>query len=87
MTYKFLNSIVKVPAGTSMPASRFVNVLSDDPKFIDPQNFSYLLDTLSPAKDLGLLQYGLLFPMDLKGDSRIADGAPDAGAFERVGGK
>lgn len=87
MTYKFLNSIVKVPAGTNMPASRFVNVLSDDPKFIDPQNFSYLLDTLSPAKDLGLLQYGLLFPMDLKGDSRIADGAPDAGAFERVDGK
>ncbi len=87
MTYKFVNSIVKVPVGTSMPASRFVNVLSDDPKFVDPQNYSYLLDTLSPAKDLGLLEYGLLYPIDLKGDSRVVDGAPDAGAFERVGAK
>ncbi|HUX54412.1 MAG TPA: hypothetical protein VMV56_08375, partial [Williamwhitmania sp.] len=84
MVYQFVNSVVKIPSGQTMPASRFINVLTDDPKFIDPQNFSYLLDTLSPAKDLGLLQYGLLFPMDLKGDSRIADGAPDAGAFERV---
>jgi len=87
MNYQFVNSIVKISSAVAMSASRFINVIKDDPKFVDPQKYLYLLDTLSPAKNFGLLQYGLLFPVDLKGDSRTSDGAPDAGAFERVGGK
>ena len=82
-----VNAATKEVINAYMSASRFINVIKDDPKFVDPQKYLYLLDTLSPAKNFGLLQYGLLFPVDLKGDSRTSDGAPDAGAFERVGGK
>ena len=84
MQFKFENSIVKVSSGTTLVAPRYNNVLRDDPKFVDVQKFSYLLDTLSPAKDIGRLDYGLLYPVDLKGESRILDNLPDAGAFERI---
>ena len=84
MNYKFENSIVKIPNSKPLAAHRYINVIRDDPKFVDVQKFSYLLDTLSPAKDYGRLDYGLLYPVDLKGDSRVADGKPDVGAFERI---
>ena len=51
----------------------------DFPKFKKPEEYVYLLDTLSPAKDAALpseIQY------DLKGDPR--NGTPDIGAYERI---
>jgi len=84
MNFKFENSIVKIPNSTPLAAHRYVAVVRDDPKFVDVQKFSYLLDTLSPAKDIGRLDYGLLYPIDLKGESRVLDNLPDAGAYERV---
>lgn len=84
MNFKFENSIVKIPNSTPLAAHRYVAVVRDDPKYVDIQKFSYLLDTLSPAKDIGRLDYGLLYPVDLKGESRVLDNLPDAGAFERV---
>lgn len=56
-----------------------------DPKFIDPYEKNTLeLDTLSPAKDIGSLEFSKLYPFDLKKQDRTADSAPDVGAFERV---
>ncbi len=54
------------------------NILNEDPKFFDPSDFDYSLDTLSPAKDVGL-DIGVMF--DINGEMR--DDQPDLGAFER----
>ncbi|MBT3383551.1 MAG: hypothetical protein HN778_04305 [Prolixibacteraceae bacterium] len=56
-----------------------------DPKFVDPfEDYIYALDTLSPAKDIGSLEYSKLFPMDILNKDRTADDGPDLGAFERI---
>ena len=55
------------------------NILNEDPKFLDPRNYNYSLDTLSIAKDTGA-QLGIL--QDLEGKPR--DSKPDIGAFERI---
>jgi len=51
---------------------------------LDSVPYSYQLDTLSPAIDKGLMDYALSVPFDLKGDSRVSDGGPDIGAYERI---
>ncbi|QSE98029.1 right-handed parallel beta-helix repeat-containing protein [Fulvivirga lutea] len=51
----------------------------EDPKFLDPAEYDYSLDTLSPAKDTGL-DFGIT--TDLEGKMR--DSQPDIGAFERI---
>ena len=55
------------------------NFLNEDPRFFDPRDYVYALDTLSPAKDKGV-DLGIL--LDLEGTER--DNLPDLGAFERV---
>lgn len=54
------------------------NLWNTDPRFIDPEEHDYRLDTLSPAKDAGI-QLG--FDTDLEGKPR--DIFPDLGAYER----
>lgn len=67
-------------------SSRFSNILKgEDPKFIDPYDkYNFELDTLSPAKDAGKLDYARLYSIDLKSNSRLDDDAPDLGAYERI---
>ena len=56
-----------------------------DPNFVDPyDNFSYELDTLSAAIDIGKSEYGKLFPQDLLNKNRNSDDGPDLGAYERL---
>ena len=56
-----------------------------DPKFKDPyENLDFELDTLSPAKDVGLKSIGDQYPFDLLNQSRTSDAGPDLGAYERV---
>ena len=55
------------------------NQLNQDPLFVDPQMFDYRLDTLSPAKDAGVV---LSIINDLEGNMR--DSTPDIGAYERI---
>lgn len=57
----------------------FDNILMTDPRFVNPLNYNYRLDTLSPAKDTGM-DLGIL--MDL--DSMLRDSIPDIGAYERI---
>lgn len=56
-----------------------------DPLFIDPyKEYNYQIDTLSPAKDVGKLDYGTQFPMDILTKDRTVDKGPDLGAYERI---
>jgi len=56
-----------------------------DPLFIDPfKEYNYQLDTLSPAKDVGKLDYGQQFPLDILTKERTSDSGPDLGAYERI---
>jgi len=55
------------------------NLLNADPLFVDPGNYNYRLDTMSPAKDKG---FNLMILNDLEGMTR--DSLPDIGAYERI---
>lgn len=54
------------------------NNFVEDPRFFDPGEYDYSLDTLSPAKDAGV-SIGVL----LDHDGKVRDDMPDLGAFER----
>ncbi|RPH31819.1 MAG: hypothetical protein EHM93_11980 [Bacteroidales bacterium] len=84
MNYNFDHCILKMPNdfNTSDP-TKFVSVSKEDPKFKDPWKLNYQLDTLSPAKDGGKVDFATLFPIDLKNISHLLDLFPDLGAYER----
>lgn len=85
MNYFFERSILRVGSNFNLSdETRFKDVISDNPKFKEPFKNNFELDTLSPAKDIGLLEFALQFPFDLKNVSRLGDDGPDLGAFERV---
>jgi len=84
MNYNFDHCILKVPYSYNVTdPSHFSSVLKDDPKFKKPWDFNFQLDTLSPAKDVGLNNYAVLYPVDLKNVSHLLDSDPDLGAYER----
>jgi len=58
--------------------------LNHDPGFVSVAEYDYQLDSLAFARDKGDLQTGLMVPLDLLGNSRVADGHPDPGAYERI---
>ncbi|MFT5999162.1 MAG: hypothetical protein ACI81P_001619 [Neolewinella sp.] len=58
-----------------------LNLTFSDPLFLSIERDDYQLDSLSIARDLGVLLPAL--PLDLLGVERDTD-SPDAGAFERV---
>ena len=55
------------------------NIDDQNPRFIQPREGNFLLDTLSPAKDIGA---NLKYEIDLRGKPR--DNQPDLGAYERI---
>jgi hypothetical protein len=64
--------------------TKYRNVIILDPKFKDPYNHIYALDTLSPAKDIANIDISNTYPIDLNNYNRLTDTKPDLGAFERV---
>lgn len=83
--YSFTDCILRVPSNFNLSdPSHFLRVKSNDPKFRDVSKWNFELDTLSPAKDIGDISVASSFPIDLNGLSRLTDGKPDLGAFERV---
>lgn len=46
------------------------------------QYYDFRLDSLSPARGIALPDVAASFPTDLYNNSRLADGAPDAGCYE-----
>jgi hypothetical protein len=86
MNYKFQNCIVKadetVNTNTSM---HWLNIFKNKvPGLKSPSGNDFSLDTLSFAKDKGDFLIGSAFPVDIKLNSRISDGFPDLGAYERI---
>ena len=87
--FKFENCIMQVAdTFNTSNKDRFINILKGqkyDPLFVDPyKEYNYQLDTLSPAKDVGKQEIGLLFEYDILNQDRTADKAPDLGAYERI---
>jgi len=72
----FQNNILQT---TLNDLDTFGNQLMLDPRFQNPLNYNYRLDTLSPAQDAGLM-LGILTDLD----SMERDSIPDIGAYERV---
>ena len=59
---------------------------NENPKFVDPSEQNFELDTLSTAMDAGSISIVNALPelqLDIIGNSRVSDTAPDLGAYER----
>lgn len=57
-------------------------ILDAQSLFVNHNEYNYQLDSLSPAIDKGKMDYGLLIPLDMNNELRVADKAPDIGAYE-----
>jgi hypothetical protein len=89
----FLDHCIIKSDSLDIEHSAFVDqvILNEDPRFVNDSalngKLDFRLDTLSPAKDFGSMEIIGLHPIletDYNGNSRIADGKPDLGAFERI---
>jgi len=84
---EFENCLIKFKDTAYLKSSgNFVdNIFNKDPKFksTGKKPYDYQLDSLSSAKDIGSYYIGTLVPYDQLGNSRLNDGKPDLGAFER----
>jgi hypothetical protein len=81
--YKFHNSLLKTKESTSS-ASQYENVIAnDDPYFNDVGNNDYRIkNPLSSVIDKGDNAYGIMYPDDLSGKSRLTNSPADIGAYE-----
>jgi hypothetical protein len=62
-------------------------IVNKDPRFIDPADYDFRPDTLSPLIGNGNPLYSTEYPFDYRGESRTRDSRPDIGAFERIPGE
>lgn len=92
--FLFHNSLMRTPYDDDY---RFQQVTFDNPdslevsgekhfRLLDTYNFLYDFtpDSLSAIRGIADPEYAREFPFDRKGRSRLADGKPDAGAYEGV---
>lgn len=84
--FQFENCMLKVDPRFAMDdTTLFKNIVSaptDLPRFVNPAEGDFRLDTLSAAKDRGNPAYLIDYPLDLDGVER--DSLPDLGAYERI---
>ncbi len=86
MNYRFDHCLTKILIDSlDFPNDPlFSNIINyEDPK-LDSIPVLYSLDTLSPAINAGFSGFAIPVPFDYDGVNRLADEAPDLGAFERV---
>jgi hypothetical protein len=62
------------------------NIINNEDPLFDSIPVIYELDSLSPAIDAGLRDHAEGLPLDLNGNNRLDDFAPDLGAYEWIGG-
>lgn len=72
---------------SSAKQSDFSDLFADcifnlDPQFMDIELNDFTIDDASPCLNAGNKIYGNLYPLDLMGNSRILDSAPDIGVYE-----
>jgi len=86
LNFTFENCLVKIADSINTnDTARFRNILKNmNPYFLNERENEYELDTLSPAKDKGLLELATYFNLDFNQNSRISDEGPDLGAYERI---
>lgn len=80
--YHFENSLIRFNDLSN--SSSFINVINDNPLFIDPYKQKFQLESESPAINAGLMEFALEYPFDLDRVSRISDSGPDMGAYEWI---
>lgn len=80
------NSLVKVADSIyNAHPNFFVNsIRNQDPAFVNVAEYNYQLLPESPAINAANIEYSQFVPYDLNLISRLADDAPDIGAFEYV---
>ncbi|MBL7891102.1 MAG: hypothetical protein JNL63_00620, partial [Bacteroidia bacterium] len=82
--YKFENCVIKAD-GSYNALNTYHNSSvkkNTDPGFKDAANNNCNISLTSPAKDWGNSVIGNMYPVDLNGNPRNVDTAPDAGAYE-----
>lgn len=87
--YTFDHCLIKIDPETETNPDHYKSIIKNkNPKFVNPYRpgFNYQLDTLSPAIGAAKQQAAEMYPFDLLNKSRIADEAPDLGAYERIPG-
>ena len=62
-------------------------IINKTPLFIDAARWDLRPDTLSPLINNGSPDFSAIYPIDIRGVSRILNGNPDIGAFERLPGE
>ena len=80
----FYNSLFRNPAGPPAVDSCVASVFAADPLFVAADTGNYTLSACSPAYNLGNPDFIDTDSLteDLAGNARIADGLPEAGAYE-----
>jgi len=83
--YLFENSLIKVDDNFELNEDHFVDVIKNkDPLFINPYHLDFMLDTLSPALNIGKVSVAESAEFDLNNKSHLINNLPDAGAYERI---
>jgi hypothetical protein len=84
--FNFTNCLLKIdPTTSTTDLTRWINIFKNQsPGLKNPEIDDFSLDTLAYVKDKGDITIGGYFPIDIKNDSRISDGHPDIGAYERI---
>jgi hypothetical protein len=85
--WKFENSVLKIDNEdiNTNDANHFSSMIfNSDPLFVDAVEQNYKLYSASPARNIGNVNFATSIPEDLLGNNRLADGLPDAGAYEFV---
>ena len=80
--FQFENCIIK--SDTILTGNRYINCSqsSRDNLFTNPTDRDYTLSQISLAVNFGKPSVGFQVPLDLAGNARTLDSAPDAGCFE-----
>ncbi|MGQ9621430.1 MAG: choice-of-anchor Q domain-containing protein [Bacteroidales bacterium] len=90
VSYFFDHCYIRVDTASSYfcQHTKFPGVIvNKDPKFIKESDFDFRPDTLSPLINAGNRSLVNVYPEDFRGASRLTDGLPDMGAYERIAGE
>jgi hypothetical protein len=83
--YRFQNCLIRTASADDMKDPHFAgSIFNKDPEFENIAKNIFSPDSISPARNVGDKMVAIEFPVDLKGNSRLADEGPDLGALEWV---
>ena len=83
--YNFDHCILQIDTATDTTNRQHYNRITIAKDGIGYRNiglYDFAIDSQSVARNIGLLEYGERFPMDINGNDRTIDQQPDLGAFE-----